>query len=70
MYFLFQTFSLGNEVIIFFYLAILILIYFNRNILIVLLLNIENEDNECIRCYLVRYLNHVRKHPAKVINFA
>ena len=32
------------------------------------LINIQNEDNECFRLCLLRYLNPVNKNPAKVIN--
>ena len=30
------------------------------------LINIQNEDNECFRWCLVRYLNTVNKNPAKI----
>ena len=32
------------------------------------LINIQNEDNECFRCCLVRYLNHINKDPANIRN--
>ena len=30
------------------------------------LINIQNKDNECLNRCLVRYLNPVNKHPAKI----
>ena len=32
------------------------------------LINIQNEDNECFRWCLVRYLNHVNENPAIIRN--
>ena len=32
------------------------------------LINIQNEDNECFRCCLVRYLNHINKDSANIRN--
>ena len=32
------------------------------------LINNKNDDNECFRWCLVRYLNHVNKSPAKIRN--
>ena len=32
------------------------------------LINIQNEDNECFRWSLVRYLNPVNKNPVKILN--
>ena len=32
------------------------------------LINIQNEDNECFRWCLVRYLNPVNKNPVKILN--
>ena len=32
------------------------------------LINIQNENNECLRCCLVRCLNPVNRNPAKVRN--
>ena len=32
------------------------------------LINIQNENNECFKWCLVRYLNHVNKNPAEITN--
>ena len=32
------------------------------------LIKIQNEDNECFRCCLVRFLNPVNKIPSKIRN--
>lgn len=28
--------------------------------------DIQNSDNECLKCFLVRYLNPVSKNPSKL----
>ena len=33
------------------------------------LINIQNDDDECFKWWLVRYLNHVNKNSAKIWNF-
>ena len=32
------------------------------------MINIQNEDNECLRWYIVKYLNPVNKNPVKIRN--